>query len=188
MCSSAPGAPAPDKGRRRSTGTTSSPRSSAAIPTSCSSPKPTGTWSGNCSSAASISVMTSGSTIAWNMTVAESVRLHLCADLAYQNKLLRFLENHDEPRAAAAFPAAKEKAAAVATSTLPGAQDVSRRPVRRPQGKAAGVPWTPPGRVGRQRSAGVLSQAAQGHRQACVSRAASGACASVMAGPTTPAI
>ena len=33
----------------------------------------------------------------------ESVRLHLCADLAYQQKLLRFIENHDEPRAAAAF-------------------------------------------------------------------------------------
>ncbi len=30
---------------------------------------------------------------------AESIRLHLCADLKYQEKLLRFLENHDEPRA-----------------------------------------------------------------------------------------
>ena len=29
---------------------------------------------------------------------AESVRLHLCADLAYQEKLVRFIENHDEPR------------------------------------------------------------------------------------------
>ena len=53
---------------------------------------------------------------------AESVRLHLCADLAYQEKLLRFLENHDEPRAAAAFPAEKERAAAIVTSTLPGAR------------------------------------------------------------------
>ena len=34
---------------------------------------------------------------------AESVRLHLCADPAHQNKLLRFIENHDEPRAATAF-------------------------------------------------------------------------------------
>jgi glycosidase len=34
---------------------------------------------------------------------AESVRLHLCADLAYQQKLVRFIENHDEPRAAAVF-------------------------------------------------------------------------------------
>ena len=54
---------------------------------------------------------------------AESVRLHLCADPAFQNKLLRFLENHDEPRAAAAFsPPAKERAAAVVTSTLTGAR------------------------------------------------------------------
>lgn len=53
---------------------------------------------------------------------AETVRLHLCADLAYQEKLLRFLENHDEPRAAATFAPAKERAAAVATSTLLGAR------------------------------------------------------------------
>jgi len=53
---------------------------------------------------------------------AESVRLHLCADLAYQDKLLRFIENHDEPRAAAAFSPAKERAAAVTTSTLTGAR------------------------------------------------------------------
>lgn len=53
---------------------------------------------------------------------AESVRLHLCADLGYQEKLLRFLENHDEPRAAAAFSAAKERAAAITTSCVPGAR------------------------------------------------------------------
>ena len=53
---------------------------------------------------------------------AESVRLHLCADLGYQQKLLRFLENHDEPRAASAFPGAKERAAAMVISTLPGAR------------------------------------------------------------------
>jgi glycosidase len=51
---------------------------------------------------------------------AESVRLHLCADPAYQDGLLRFLENHDEPRAAAVFAPAKERAAAVVTSTLTG--------------------------------------------------------------------
>lgn len=51
----------------------------------------------------------------------ESIRLHLCADLAYQAKLLRFLENHDEPRAAATFSPGKERAAAVAITTLPGA-------------------------------------------------------------------
>jgi hypothetical protein len=51
---------------------------------------------------------------------AESIRLHLCADLAYQAKLLRFIENHDEPRAATAFPGAKQRAAAVTSATLPG--------------------------------------------------------------------
>ena len=52
---------------------------------------------------------------------AESVRLHLCADPAYQSHLMRFLENHDEPRAAATF-ADKERAAAVTTLTLTGAK------------------------------------------------------------------
>ena len=53
---------------------------------------------------------------------AESIRLHLHADLGYQEKLLRFLENHDEPRAAAVFSPEKEKAAAIVTWTLPGAR------------------------------------------------------------------
>jgi hypothetical protein len=53
---------------------------------------------------------------------AESVRLHLLADLSYQHKLIRFLENHDEPRAATVFPGEKERAAAVALLTLPGAK------------------------------------------------------------------
>jgi hypothetical protein len=51
---------------------------------------------------------------------AEDIRLHLCADLAYQGKLLRFIENHDEPRAAATFSPAKQRAAALTTATLPG--------------------------------------------------------------------
>ena len=53
---------------------------------------------------------------------AESVRLHLCADLRYQDKLVRFIENHDEPRAALTFPPDKARAAAVTTATLPGAK------------------------------------------------------------------
>ena len=53
---------------------------------------------------------------------AESVRLHLCADLRYQDKLVRFIENHDEPRAALIFPPDKARAAAVTTATLPGAK------------------------------------------------------------------
>lgn len=51
---------------------------------------------------------------------AESIRLHLCAESAYQEKLLRFIENHDEPRAAATFCPEKERAAAVTMATLTG--------------------------------------------------------------------
>jgi hypothetical protein len=53
---------------------------------------------------------------------AESVRQHLLADLAYQNGMVRFVENHDEPRAAATFPDGKGRAAAVAILTLAGAR------------------------------------------------------------------
>lgn len=53
---------------------------------------------------------------------AESVRFHLSAELAYQEKLVRFLENHDEPRAAATFSGPRHRAAAVVTATLPGAR------------------------------------------------------------------
>jgi hypothetical protein len=51
----------------------------------------------------------------------DAVQGHLCADLAYQGKLVRFIENHDEPRAAATFSTQAERAVAVLTSTLPGA-------------------------------------------------------------------
>jgi hypothetical protein len=53
---------------------------------------------------------------------AESVRLHLCAERAYQDKLMRFIENHDEPRAATAFPSQKAFTAAVTIATVPGAR------------------------------------------------------------------
>ncbi len=53
---------------------------------------------------------------------AESVRLHLLADSAYQQRLVRFLENHDEPRAASSFSAEQARAAAVLVLTLPGAK------------------------------------------------------------------
>jgi glycosidase len=53
---------------------------------------------------------------------AESVRLHLCAGLDYQDKLVRFIENHDESRAAATFSPQKERVVAVTIMTLPGAK------------------------------------------------------------------
>jgi len=51
---------------------------------------------------------------------ARPVREHLHAGLDYQNKLARFLENHDEPRAAATFPPRIHQAAAVITFLSPG--------------------------------------------------------------------
>jgi hypothetical protein len=50
-----------------------------------------------------------------------AVRGHLSADLGYQSRLLRFLENHDEPRVAERMSPDAERAAAVAIATLPGA-------------------------------------------------------------------
>jgi len=52
----------------------------------------------------------------------QSVRGHLQADRAYQERLIRFIENHDEPRAAATFGPRQARAAAVAMSTLQGAR------------------------------------------------------------------
>ncbi len=53
---------------------------------------------------------------------AESVQGHLQAGLDYQNRLVRFIENHDEPRAAATFSPEKQRAAAVVITTTPGAK------------------------------------------------------------------
>jgi hypothetical protein len=51
---------------------------------------------------------------------ARPVREHFHAGLDYQNKLARFLENHDEPRAAATFAPEVHQAAAVITFLSPG--------------------------------------------------------------------
>jgi hypothetical protein len=54
-----------------------------------------------------------------NSTPAD-VRGHLTADLDYQNKLVRFIENHDEMRSVMAFGKDKVKAAAALIAGLPG--------------------------------------------------------------------
>lgn len=51
---------------------------------------------------------------------ARPVREHLHAGLDYQDKLARFLENHDEPRAAATFSPEVHRAAAVISFLSPG--------------------------------------------------------------------
>ena len=52
----------------------------------------------------------------------DAVRGHLQADRSYQERLIRFIENHDEPRAAAMFGPEQARAAAVVMSTLEGAR------------------------------------------------------------------
>ena len=51
---------------------------------------------------------------------AGAIRAHLAAGLDYQDRLARFLENHDEPRAAATFPWPQHQAAAIVTFLAPG--------------------------------------------------------------------
>jgi hypothetical protein len=51
---------------------------------------------------------------------ARVVREHLMAAPAFSERCLRFLENHDEPRAAATFDHEKHRAAAVVTLLAPG--------------------------------------------------------------------
>jgi len=51
---------------------------------------------------------------------ARPVREHLHAGIDYQNKMARFLENHDEPRAAATFAPGVHEAAAVISFLTPG--------------------------------------------------------------------
>jgi hypothetical protein len=53
---------------------------------------------------------------------AEQVRLHLSADDEYQHGLVRFVENHDEPRAVSAFGSTRSQVAAVAALTQTGAR------------------------------------------------------------------
>lgn len=52
---------------------------------------------------------------------APSVNAHLGAEMDYQERLVRFVENHDEPRAADAFaPPPRDLAVSVLALTLPG--------------------------------------------------------------------
>ena len=51
---------------------------------------------------------------------ARPVREHLFAGLDFQDRLARFLENHDEPRAAATFAPEEHRAAAILTFLTPG--------------------------------------------------------------------
>lgn len=51
----------------------------------------------------------------------EQIRAHLTASWKYQKRLIRFIENHDEPRASSVLGREKSQAAASMIYTLPGA-------------------------------------------------------------------
>jgi glycosidase len=53
---------------------------------------------------------------------ASEVRAHISADLEYQRRLIRFIENHDEARAPVVFGEERARAAAILALTLPGAK------------------------------------------------------------------
>ena len=76
---------------------------------------------------------------------AEQVRLHLMADDEYQHRLVRFIENHDEPRAAATFGSTRSQVAAVDSAHSDRREASPQRPTRGSDGTSAGVPRPIPG-------------------------------------------
>ena len=137
----------------------------AATPTCSSSPRPTGTSRACCTSRASTTGTTSGSTTASSTRTPASVRAHLWADPQYQAGAVRFLENHDEPRASATF-GAKRAAGGGGRDRHPARRDaVARGAVRGAADAASRVPAPPPGRAGRRGARRVLPGTAGGDRR-----------------------
>ena len=84
---------------------------------------------------------------------------------AYQERLIRFIENHDEPRAAATFGAGQARAAAVVMSTLQGARLYHDGQLEGLRDAHPGVPGPRTRRAGRRGPARVLrAPAARGRR------------------------
>ena len=76
---------------------------------------------------------------------AKSIKTHLQADIEYQKKLVRFIENHDEERAAKVFGEERSRAAALLALTLPGARLIH-------EGQMAGYQKKLPIQLGRRTS------------------------------------
>ena len=89
------------------------------------------------------------------------VREHFRAGLDYQNKMARFLENHDEPRAAAVFQPEAHKAAAVITFLSPGLRFFPQRAIRGMQETDLSTPRPRSTRTQRPKFAGILPSAAR---------------------------
>ena len=107
---------------------------------------------------------------------ARPVREHFHAGLDYQNKLARFLENHDEPRAAATFSPEVHEAAAVITFLSPGSAFLSPGTIRGAQETHLAASGA---RAGGSRSTKSWSSSTTGCSPCCASRrsaTASGNC------------
>ncbi len=142
-------------GRRRPSGCASESRASASWPRS------TGTWNGRCSNRASTTPTTSGSTTACATSMPGR-----CASIStpgsdYQNKLARFLENHDEPRAAATFPPGIHEAAAVITFLSPGLRFFHQGQFEGRKKRISPHLCRGPGRASRSSACAVLRPAAR---------------------------
>ena len=92
----------------------------SAIPASRSWPKPIGISNGRCSSRASTTATTSGSTTDFARAMPAPFAPISAPGSTIRIALARFLENHDEPRAAATFSWPKHRAAAIVTYFAPG--------------------------------------------------------------------
>lgn len=88
----------------------------------------------------------------------EDIKGHLNAEMRYQNKLLRFIENHDEARAFSAFGIRKSIAAAVIALTLPGARLIFA-------GQSSGKKIKLPVQLGRLPNEGSVSEIADFYRK-----------------------
>ena len=113
------------------------------------------------------------------------VRDHLRADLAYQSRLVRFLENHDEPRIADKLPGDAERAAAVAIATLPGATLWHEGQFEGPASAPAGLPVAPARRATRRRAWLPGTGGCWPPSPATGSGRVPGSCSRSAAGPTT---
>ena len=89
----------PRGSRRSRSGQRRRPRCARNLPTSHSWPRSIGTSNGHCSSRASTTAKRFYDRL--REPQVRPIRDHLAAGLDFQDKLARFLENHDEPRAAA---------------------------------------------------------------------------------------
>ncbi|MDT7042391.1 alpha-amylase family glycosyl hydrolase [Candidatus Nitronereus thalassa] len=78
----------------------------------------------------------------------QDIALHLTADVAYQNRLVRFLENHDEPRSAKTFGIERLPAFVTLAGTLPGMRMYF-------QGQLEGAKIRTPVQLGRRRDESI---------------------------------